>query len=140
MDERALRELEERLLHPEVRASADALTLLLAEDFVEFGSSGAVYDKSQILRLIPRWPAAQVTITDFAVTELATDVALVTYRAHRHGDTRMVSLRSSLWKRVDGRWQILFHQGTPADRGNHGQGTFVDEEPGSVAESGERGE
>ena len=43
------RKLEERLLQPEVRRSSDEAGKLLAADFIEFGSSGAVYSRQQIL-------------------------------------------------------------------------------------------
>jgi hypothetical protein len=38
-----LRRLEEQLLDASVRASADQVAALIAEDFVEFGSSGVGY-------------------------------------------------------------------------------------------------
>jgi hypothetical protein len=44
-----LRGLEEELLKPEVRRSADRLSHLLADEFVEFGSSGRIFDKRQII-------------------------------------------------------------------------------------------
>ena len=43
------RNLEERLLRTEVRRSPDEAGKLLASDFIEFGSSGAVYSRQQIL-------------------------------------------------------------------------------------------
>ena len=47
--EEFLRRLEERLLQPEVRQSAEAVADLLADDFIEFGSSGQVFNKQQII-------------------------------------------------------------------------------------------
>lgn len=47
----SFRQLEESLLQPEVRSSGDASSQLLEDDFIEFGSSGAVYNKQQINRL-----------------------------------------------------------------------------------------
>jgi hypothetical protein len=46
--------------------------------------------------------------------ELAPGLALVTYRAIRAapGALAVQSLRSSIWACRDGRWQMLFHQGT----------------------------
>jgi uncharacterized protein DUF4440 len=41
--------LEERLLEPSVRSAADELTDWLADEFVEFGSSGRVYDKPPVI-------------------------------------------------------------------------------------------
>jgi hypothetical protein len=112
-----LRDLEEELLKPEVRRSADRLSYLLADEFIEFGSSGRIFDKRQIIDALQQETAdtAQpLTLLNFAVRRLAPDVVLVTYRAtiqHR----RESRLRSSIWKMIEGRWQMLFHQGTPSE-------------------------
>ena len=42
-----LRRLEVRLLQSDVRRSPTAVADLLADEFVEFGSSGRVFDKAQ---------------------------------------------------------------------------------------------
>jgi hypothetical protein len=47
----------------------------------------------------------EVTVQDFATRELAPDVVLVTYKTAS-------ALRSSIWKRIGGKWQMIFHQGT----------------------------
>jgi hypothetical protein len=88
---------------------------LLAEDFIEIGSSGRVYDRNAILAAVPGEDAFTWSIEDFAVRLLAPEVALVTYRlsirsAGAH-DPR-VTLRSSVWVHRDGRWVLVFHQGT----------------------------
>src|SRR5215208_610829 len=73
-----LRVLEETHLQPEVRSSPEAMGALLAEDFIEFGSSGRVYDRKSILEADLgsfRW-----SIDDFVVRLLAPGVALTTYR------------------------------------------------------------
>jgi hypothetical protein len=108
----AIRDLEERLLRPEVRASAAALEALLADDFVEFGSSGTVYDKHSIIAALLReeLDGEPCTMRDFAARRLAPGVVLVTYRI-----TESRTLRSSIWRAVDERWQMVFHQGTPSD-------------------------
>jgi hypothetical protein len=41
-------QLEEQLVAPAVRASADALDRLVSDEFVEFGSSGRVYTKHDV--------------------------------------------------------------------------------------------
>lgn len=43
--ENHLRELEERLLQTDVRKSPEELDQLLADDFVEIGSSGRLFNK-----------------------------------------------------------------------------------------------
>jgi hypothetical protein len=80
-----LRALEERLLDPAVRHSADKLSQLLADDFVEFGRSGTVYNKTQIISALASEPAVSASpvaeISDFATRTLSTDTMLLTYRA-----------------------------------------------------------
>jgi len=56
------------------------------------------------------------SLTDLSVRSLAADVTLVTYRAvgrESASGNEWHSLRSSVWKLTDGRWQMIFHQGTP---------------------------
>lgn len=109
-------QLEQRLLQPEVRKSTDDLAMLLADDFVEFGISGRVFHKQQVVEELPHAPSVQMTLQDFHVKGLATDVVLTTFRVvknNKAGAEKIHSLRSSIWKFIDGRWQMVFHQGTP---------------------------
>jgi hypothetical protein len=116
--------LEQRLLQPSVRASAELVSSLITDDFIEFGSSGRVYDKAQILAALGEeqrdGPSVQATASDFEVRILADGVALVTYRTERRTLDADISQsrRSSLWQKRDGRWQMLFHQGTPIPSGS----------------------
>lgn len=54
--EELFRRLEEQLLQPEVRQSAEAVADLLADDFIEFGSSGQVFNKQQIIEGLQQEP------------------------------------------------------------------------------------
>ncbi len=98
--------LEQRLLLPEVRASAEALDALIDDAFVEFGSSGRTYTKADVIAQLQAAPDFAMTVTDFRVIALSPDVALATYRTGG-------SLRSSIWRREGEQWRIVFHQGTP---------------------------
>src|SRR5262245_9770791 len=114
-----LRQLEEELLDPEVRRSPDRVGRLLGDEFIEFGSSGHTYDKAQIIEALKQEthdPAARIVLAEFAARRLAPGVVLVTYRTVlRAGPAPPTSrLRSSIWKRIDGHWQMVFHQGTPS--------------------------
>ncbi|WP_445681821.1 nuclear transport factor 2 family protein [Radicibacter daui] len=112
-----IRALEEALHKPEVRCSREVLEALLAEGFVEFGASGAVYDRAQIIELLLHEGSEAeepLSIENYALTTISNDAVLLTYRSHRKrpdGSQRHV-LRSSIWTRAAGRWQMLFHQGT----------------------------
>lgn len=106
--------LEELLLQPQVRASRARLDALLCEDFQEIGASGRMFGKDDVLGRLPSEEGVVFEAGDFALREIAPDVALLTYRATRRADGRDAhSLRSSLWRREAGRWRMAFHQGTP---------------------------
>jgi hypothetical protein len=112
--ESQLRRLEEQLLQPEVRASRERLGALLADDFLEFGSSGTVFDKKKVIAALSKESPAKRSLRRFAVTMIADNIALVTYRAtfsSKRG-ARVHSLRSSIWRLREGDWQMVFHQGT----------------------------
>jgi hypothetical protein len=106
-----LRELEESLLLASVRKSG-RVAQLLADNFVEFGSSGRLFTKEQIVASLCAESPTIVTTTEFKVVLLAPGAALVTYRAHRHTEPPVYTLRSSLWQMQNGQWKMIFHQGT----------------------------
>lgn len=102
-------ELETSLHKKEIRNSPAAVAALLADDFREFGSSGRVYDKSAIIELLRTEAIAsdpKMTVENFVVRELSPNAALVTYLASKS------TLRSSIWRLSDSRWEMIFHQGT----------------------------
>lgn len=113
-----LLDLEQCLFQPDVRRSRRELERLLAEDFVEIGSSGRVYDLAAIVEELGNEREIHIALSDFKVRSLAPGVALVTYRAvvSEAGDQKPTnSFRSSIWKLVGGEWRMVFHQGTPTE-------------------------
>lgn len=89
---------------------------LLADDFIEYGSSGRVFDKQQILAALREEPQAELVFEDFRAKTSGRNAVLATYRikaVFADNSTRS-SLRSSIWVRKSGRWQVVFHQGTVA--------------------------
>lgn len=110
-----LLELEKKLLDPDLRRTPEKLAPLLADDFMEFGSSGHAYDKQRVLFLLRRQIPARLVIEEFRVFEVSASAALVTYRAcseSSHTTAYHYSLRSSLWMLRGDAWQMVFHQGT----------------------------
>jgi len=114
--EQEIRALEESHLDPEVRGSREAMAALLADDFVQFGDTGNISaNKQEIVEALARTPFIRASLSDFQAKRLAPNVVLTTYRVVRSdesGQPLKHSLRSSVWKHMDGRWQLVFHQGT----------------------------
>ncbi len=111
-----LLEFEQELLTPKVRASNTRLNELLADEFVEFGSSGRTWDKQSIIdELTQQETAEKFQVENFNVVSASDDTALLTYLCIVRSASDEVlrkSNRSSLWKLIDGSWKLVFHQGT----------------------------
>lgn len=119
--ESELHALEEQLLQPDFRRNREAVSEILTDDFREFGSAGRVWNKQQILDFLESEAFFHAGVRDFAAEELSAETFLVTYTASvtTAGVENFASLRSSLWVKRDGRWQMRFHQGTPMHNRPH---------------------
>lgn len=106
-----LESYERSLLEPSIRKS-DLVSQLLADSFVEFGSSGHIYTKAQIITSLQAEAPRKISASQFKVHRLAANVALITYRTSRHTSPPVHALRSSVWLQQGGKWQMVFHQGT----------------------------
>ncbi|EHJ00099.1 hypothetical protein CDLVIII_3538 [Clostridium sp. DL-VIII] len=109
--------LENDLLKPEIRQSAEKTSELLIDGFTEFTSSGYIYNYN-IGQAIDEYINVQDMyweITDFKIDQLSNDCVLATYRLIKHSElneNKKYSLRSSVWKCFEGKWKMIFHQGT----------------------------
>jgi hypothetical protein len=108
-----LQALELELLSNMTRKNAARLSSLLADSFKEFGSSGRVYSKEDVIVALQEEPAS-LSLTNFEMRLLAEGVALVTYQSRNEGDeaSPTVALRSSIWIQEGEDWRMIFHQGT----------------------------
>ena len=82
---------------------------------MEFGASGKRYTRQDVLEILPEQTEFQFEIHDFSLTRISETAVIATYRLKKEiveSGEKSSSLRSSLWQHREGRWQILFHQGT----------------------------
>lgn len=115
--EKLILQLESDLLESETRKSPQKINEILADDFIEFTSSGSEYhyksgdvfqeenDNNELF-----WE-----VVDFKIRQLSYDCILATYKVIKHNESnenKKYSLRSSIWKYCDGKWKMIFHQGT----------------------------
>jgi hypothetical protein len=99
------------LLDPAVRRDAQRLRAFLHPEYTEFGASGRIWDRTSIAE-VTSGIDEPITATDMAGRWVGPDAVLLTYRSHTSGRQ---ALRSSIWRRDQGEWLLLFHQGTPTD-------------------------
>jgi hypothetical protein len=93
----------------------------MCDEFWEVGASGNVYTKQDVIEtLLERYnnPNYQDIweAKDFAITKIAPNNYLVTYVLIQ--EKTRVTRRSTLWRRINGDWKILYHQGTVIDGRN----------------------
>ena len=114
MDLEEIIKLEKNLLDSSVRKSAEELNSLLSPGFIEFGTSGGIYNRKLIVERLAEEVPSAVEAFDFEGIFLAPDVVQLRFKTRRKNQdgTISASLRSSIWKRIRGRWQMFFHQGT----------------------------
>lgn len=106
-----IKDLELCFFDKSVRHSESALNNIIADDFIEFGSSGRVYNKNEIRAFLLSSEAPVPELKNFSVRDIGNNTFLVTYISEKN-DT--FTLRTSIWEEINGKWKILFHQGTPA--------------------------
>ena len=115
LDMRATLEgLEESLWRKEIRNDRAVMEQLLADDVTEFGRSGRIWRRVDLLGPVESLDAA-LPLADFAVRMLDDTTALVTYisQVRRHGGSFEYARRSSIWSNRSTGWVLRFHQGTP---------------------------
>lgn len=82
---------------------------ILHPDFKEFGKSGKVYYKSDII--MHQLDTDYYKIENFEEYILSEDCVLCTYKLYNVTND-IATNRSSVWKFYENEWKLLFHQGT----------------------------
>lgn len=113
-----IQSLEQELLKPEIRRSAEKINELLADDFIEFGMFGKKYTKQDFLEILPNSEEEKFEkyeASEFEAREIAADTVLLTYKASIEfikTNEKIWTLRCSIWQKRNENWQMIFHQGT----------------------------
>ena len=98
----------------------DAFASYLASDSMEIEADG-VYDKAGSVKGVQGFDASKATLSDWKTAKLDDDASLVTYTVTLPGmkpDMKpMKEYHSTIWANRGGKWQALFHMGTPAASG-----------------------
>lgn len=107
-----LERLEVSLWRAETRGNRALMDATFAEDFFEFGRSGRVWSRDQML--FDECPPINIKLPlpNFTITCLDVATVLVTYDSVVQYSTLQCAHRSSIWSLIDGRWRLRFHQAT----------------------------
>lgn len=109
-----LYELEESLWKAETRFDRELMDKVFADDFFEFGRSGRVYDREELLSATGDKIDIRLPLENFKVRELSPDLVQTTYNSIvTYEEKVQYGRRSSIWSRKGDSWELRFHQGTP---------------------------
>ncbi len=79
-----IKELELSLLKPETRSSRESLDRLIADDFIEFGTSGNKYIKADILERLPNTlEKIEYILSDFFLEIFSENNVIAIYKTER---------------------------------------------------------
>jgi hypothetical protein len=116
MDQKMLetfRALEESLWRSETRFDPEYMERILSPDFLEFGRSGRVFTREEILQTPYMEVRCKLPLHNFKVHALSQEIVLTTYISEVLYEEWEYANRSSIWMKTKLGWQIRFHQGTP---------------------------
>lgn len=90
--------LEKKLLNNSIRKNEDELRVLLRDDFIEFGTSGRIYNKQIIIDRLRDEEPIEVEALNFKAIQLSEDVVQLQFKTRRRNDdgSLSASLRSSI--------------------------------------------
>jgi len=112
-------DLESMLVNSESRKSGEVLNDLLHDEFLEVGSSGRQYNKQQTIQLLNKESRSPMKARNFRFHRISDSVVLLTYTLEENTPDSIAhqSIRSSIWKIENEKWNLIFHQGTPVKPG-----------------------
>ena len=113
-----LRKLEVELHQFDTRSNHSRIDQLIHSSFSEIGYSGTIYSKADILDSLLNdvKPTYSVWSQDYQFIELAKDLVQIIYKEAQldaQGILSRHAIRTSIWQKEQGDWQVRFHQATP---------------------------
>lgn len=82
------------------------------DEFIEFGKSGEVFDKTSIIEYLNNLDTDRdIEILSFEIKNLKEDFVLANYISNENEDG-IKALRTSIWVKENMNWKLYFHQGT----------------------------
>lgn len=82
------------------------------DEFIEFGKSGQVFDKSSVIAYLNNLDAdRKIDIHSFKIKIIKKDLILANYISYDK-EIEVKALRTSIWIKESSDWKLYFHQGT----------------------------
>jgi len=113
-NEEMIIEMELKLLDRNIRNNKNELIKYISREFIEYGASGRIYTYNDTVNL-PSNEEDQIIyeIIKIDTKILSENIILVLYIIEiQNENEKNISNRSSIWKKENNDWKIIFHQGT----------------------------
>ena len=107
--------LEESLWIPETRFDQKYMDDLLTPDFFEFGRSGKIYNREQILSPRPQPINTTFPLKNLKIELITPEIVQITYVSEVMYEELEIGNRSSIWIKTLTGWKLRFHQGTAVE-------------------------
>ena len=112
--EGAILKYEQDFFNVDFCCNKDNLENRLCVDFFEYGTSGKIHSREEIISsLLNMRENRDIIIYNFSALMLNENIIIAHYLSHEE-TTKKYALRTSIWKREETLWKMFFHQGTPA--------------------------
>jgi len=110
--ENSIKNNEIKLLEKNIRNNKNELEKLISKDFIEYGSSGLIYSYNETVNgLLNETEEIIYKIIKMNTKIISENIILVLYTIDINN---VISNRSSIWRKENNEWKIIFHQGTRA--------------------------
>jgi hypothetical protein len=115
-NEKIVIDMELKLLDKNIRNSKNELEKYISKEFIEYGSSGRIYTYNDIVNISSNKDEQIIyEILKIDTKILSDKIILILYIIEiKNGNEKIISNRSSIWKKENNDWKIIFHQGTKA--------------------------
>jgi len=113
-NERIIIDMELKLLDKNIRNNKNELEKYISKEFIEYGSSGRIYTYNDTINLSSNKEEQIIyEILKMDTKILSDNIVLVLYIIEiKNGNKKIITNRSSIWKKENNNWKIIFHQGT----------------------------
>ena len=103
----------ERLVWDSLRTrNYDAFASFLAPESIEVEPTG-ITDKAASVKGVQAFDLSKAELSEWKTVRFDDDASLVTYTVRYPGQTPERERHTTIWANRGGRWQAVFHQGTP---------------------------
>ncbi|MGS3836661.1 DUF4440 domain-containing protein [Staphylococcus pseudintermedius] len=107
-------ERESKLFSYEFCNNIEHINDILHQDFMEYGTSGRIYNKQQCINFLKDLKTDRnIEIHHASYRELSDNSWILNYIS-KDNDNNIVSNRTSIWIKEENTIQLLFYQGTEA--------------------------